>query len=398
MRTHTTLADGLALFGGWLLAATGAAYLIAPSGVLPLLQRDFLVGAVGASWVLSIAYAAEAIAAIPVGVGLDRFDNRRIVAAAVLALVGANVWGGAAAAVGAYWSFLGSRFVGGVAFTLLWLGTINLVTARFADRTATAVGIHTTSGPAGLAAGIALGPVFASVFEWYAVFPFLAAASLFAFAVFWVVTRSQPPVHRQESVSVRRTLSVVLRNRTVLLVAVLSFVAYSLFLLFSSWMPTYLTEAFGLSLARSSLYVAVFPAVGIVARSAGGVVSDYVLGNRPRLVVRFSSLVLVPIVFGLAVSSAVWSVVALMVAGGFFVQSSIGLFFTYGSKVVPARAEGTAIAVITTVALTGSFTAPVVAGALVASPAGYTAVFGYAVVLSVLGLATTWPLPALQSG
>lgn len=391
--TPNRLADGVFLVSCWLLAATGSAYLIVPSGVLPLVRSDLGIGAISAGWLVSAPFAAEAVGAIPIGLVLDRTKIRRLLTVAVVCFVGINVASARLGAAGLYVPLLVTRVLGGLAFVTIWLGTIRLVTNRFPDRTATALGILTTSGPAGVAIGLVLGPAVASGRPWFDVFWVVAALLVVTLAVFLVGTDRAESAAAEQPGRPLAVLSLALRSRGLLLVAVLSFVAYSLFLLFSSWLPSVFSDVYSLPLGLSSLLVAVFPAVGVLARSAGGIVSDYLLGGDARTVLRGSFVALVPAIIGITVESSIAVVVASLLLAGFFVQSGIGLFFSYGPQFVSASARGTAVAVLSTAGLTGSFTAPVVAGAIVSASGEFTAVFGYAIALSLVGLAASVFLP-----
>ena len=70
---------------------------------------------------------------------------------------------------------------------------------------------------------------------------------------------------------------------------------------------------------------------------------------------------------------------------------------TPGEFVEPSLA-GTAVAVVTAAGATGSFTAPLVAGALVDTTGSFLPAFGYAVLVGVLGLALTSLLPEPRGG
>lgn len=382
----------------WLLSVGASAYLILPSSVLPVIRQDLGIGTAAAGWIISIPYAAEALVSLPLGLAVTRFEGRHTVAVAALALVASSLWGWQAGVAGAYWSLVASRFVGGVAFAILWIVSIDIVTRTVEDGTATAVGVYTTSGPAGLALGIGGAPLLARAVSWPAVFAVAAGAVALSTLVFWVAVPQVRARGPRDSRSVRTVVALVARNENLLLVGAMAFVAYSLFLFFTGWMPTYLSEIFGLSLEESGLSVALFPAVGILARSGGGFLSDYVLNERRRPVVRVSFLVSLPVVVGVAAATDVLLAVALIAAGGFFIQLGIGVFYTLGPEFATDSANSLVVGFLTTAGLLGSFTAPVVAGVLIEHTDTYTAAFGYAVALSVLGILAAWRIQARPSG
>jgi MFS family permease len=70
---------------------------------------------------------------------------------------------------------------------------------------------------------------------------------------------------------------------------------------------------------------------------------------------------------------------------GFFVQLSLGLFYTYVPDVLPDRFATAGVALLTSVSLGGAFSAPLVAGFLIDRSGAYVTAFSYAVVLAVAG-------------
>ena len=375
----------------WMLAVGGSAYLILPSSIAPTIQHDLAIGAAAVGWLISIPYAAEVLASMPTGAVLSRVDRRRVLAAAVLSLTVSCFWGWHAGATGNYWSFLASRFFGGAAFAVLWIASIDLVTQEISENVTTAVAIYTTSGPAGLAVGLAAAPVLARLADWPGTFAISGLVIGALLLVTWPVL-PQLPLDRSTAVTSETTqpgmgviISAVTTDRTALLVGVLSFSAFSLLLFFTSWMPSYLSVTFGLTLERSGLFVALFPAVGILARSGGGLLSDRVFEGRRRPVVRLSFFVALPLVIAIAMASEILLVLLFIVAGGFFIQLSIGVFFTYGAEIETDYPNSAFVAFLTMTGLSGSFTAPIIAGVLIDLTGTFTAAFVYAMMLAFVG-------------
>lgn len=186
--------------------------------------------------------------------------------------------------------------------------------------------------------------------------------------------------------SVRQSFTVALRSRTVVVGATAAFVAYSLYLFLNSWLPTYLVEEFGLSVGVSGLLAAIFPAVGIVSRAGGGMVSDRLFGH-PRLpVLKWSFVVTTPVLLLLAVSASVTTLVILLIVGGFVIQLTFGVVYSYVQEAVDATNEGTALSILGSAGIAGAFSAPVIAGILIDLTGAYTAAFGYAVVMAGVGV------------
>jgi NNP family nitrate/nitrite transporter-like MFS transporter len=165
---------------------------------------------------------------------------------------------------------------------------------------------------------------------------------------------------------------------------------YSLYMVFNSWMPTYITRRFGVSLAESGTFVALFPAVGILARPTGGWLSDRVLGRRRRPVFAASFVGATVLAVVMFYTTTIAVLVAVLVLAGVFIQLQIGLMYQSVREFVDPGAAGTAVALASVAGWLGSFVAPVVAGELVASAGTYAVLFVFAVGLGVTGALTVW--------
>ena len=179
------------------------------------------------------------------------------------------------------------------------------------------------------------------------------------------------------------------------LVGGVAFLAYSLFLFVNSWAPSYLTEELALSLAAGGLLTALFPAVGVVSRVSGGLVSDRLLDGRRRPVLLLSFLVATPAVAGFTAIRSVPVLVGALLVAGFAIQLGLGLVFAYVRELVDPEVAATAVAFLTSVGLAGAFLAPIAAGAII-DRAGYEPAFLVAGALGLVGvvLARFAPEPA----
>jgi len=145
----------------------------------------------------------------------------------------------------------------------------------------------------------------------------------------------------------------VLRNKNVWLVGGLGFLGYSLYLFVNSWGSSYLTEEVGLSLGLSGLLVALFPAVGILARISSGVLSDRLFGGRRQPIAFGSFFVAAPLVVGFTHLQSVAVLIVMLLVAGFAIQLTLGLSFTYVRELVDPRVAATAVAFLTSVGLAG---------------------------------------------
>jgi sugar phosphate permease len=184
----------------------------------------------------------------------------------------------------------------------------------------------------------------------------------------------------------------VVTNRRVWTVGLLGFLSYALYLFINSWAPSYLTEDLQLSLELSGALVALFPAVGVLSRVTGGVLSDTLFGGRRRPIVLLSFLVATPIIAGFTAIRPVPVVVAALLVAGFAIQLCLGLVFAYVRELVEPAVAATAVAFLTSVGLAGAFIAPIAAGWLI-DASNYETAFLVAGTLGVLGALLAWYAP-----
>ena len=389
----------VAIAGLFVLSTAAAAYEISPASVTTEIIADLGIGRGAAGAIISVMYAVAVAASVPIGAALDRTDLRRAVVVASLALLLAGLTGWLAAAAGSFLALLATRVLGGLAYVTIWNAGANLA-ARSAPPglRATAVGIFTASAPAGFALGQLAGPVVAGWAGWPAIFVTFGTLAVLGLALFLWGSRRQRREGTDDSGPATPSTEeffAVLRARGVWLICGMGFASYALYLFVNSWLPSYFTEEFGLSLAESGLLVAVFPAVGIVSRTAGGALSDRVFGGRRRPVALGSFLATGPLVVALGFVGNIAVALVLLVVSGATLQLGIGLLFSYVREVVDEAVAATAISMLTGVGLLGALVAPVAAGSLIEATGSYELAFlaAGAVAAAGVGLALLSPEP-----
>jgi NNP family nitrate/nitrite transporter-like MFS transporter len=383
--------QGVSIAVGWLVLLFVGAYLITPASVLPLVMADLGITETAATALVSMPQVAATVIGIPVGVYLDRVETRVVVPVAAAVLFGGSVGDWLAASGGNVSLLIASRLVAGVGMFVLWVVCINITSSTFPpNRRATATSVIISGYPAGYALGQVGAPRIAEVVGWPTVFPVFGGAVVVLSVAFYLAvgrvrrfdTSSEPPT----LADFRR----VFGNRNVWTVVVVTVLGYSLYMVFNSLMPTYITRRFGVSLAESGSFVALFPAVGILARPAGGWLSDTVLDQRRRPVFAASFVGAVVLAVAIFYSTTIAVLAAMLVLAGAFIQLQIGLMYQSIQEFVAPSVAGTAVSLASVAGWLGSFVAPIVAGKLVATSGTYTVVFGFAVALGVVGGVTVW--------
>jgi sugar phosphate permease len=183
----------------------------------------------------------------------------------------------------------------------------------------------------------------------------------------------------------RTALRELFTDRAVWTVCVLCFLAYSLYLFVNTWLPSYLVDGFGISLAAGGLLTALFPAIGAVGRSSSGVVSERLFGGKRRPVVISAFAVAAPAVVAFVFVSRLESIVGAVLVVGFAIQLVTGLLFSYITELVPPAVRTTAISLLTSIGLFGAFAAPIAAGTII-DRVGYDPAFLVAGGVALLGV------------
>lgn len=384
------------LTGAILMSVSLAAYELVPASVTPLIRESLGVSPSEAGLLVSVLFGTAVLASIPVGIVLDRTNSRYAIVVAVGLLLIAGAWGWQAATAGSYWSLVASRVLGGVAYVVVWNAGIDIVGRSFGPaKQGTAVATFTASGPVGFAIGQVTGPIVAEQFGWPAIFPIFTGIACVGLLIFWPMSRGSGHA-TGTSAPTLTDLGRVVTNRRVWIVGLLGFLGYALYLFVNSWAPSYLTDDLQLSLELSGALVALFPAVGVVSRMTGGVLSDTLFSGRRRPVVLLSFLVATPVIAGFTAIRMVPVVVAALLVAGFAIQLCLGLVFAYVRELVEPAVAATAVAFLTSVGLAGAFVAPIAAGRLI-DATNYETAFLVAGVLGVLGALLAWYAPESES-
>jgi len=383
----------------WLLTVTlwlgldfVVAYEISPASLLPLIREGLDITPTAASWLVSVLLLAMAVFSIPAGIVLDRVDNRRAIFVSTAGLLLSTVWAWWAGRAGAYGWLLAARFVGGGAIVTLWTAAVNVVDGSF-DRAVqgTAIAVLATSIPGGFVVGHLTAPLLAGRVGWAGVFPVYGSLGALAVGGFGVASRGVPLAVDVETPS-RGEFEAVLRNPYVWAVAGMAFAAFSLNLLFNSWLPTYVAGNFSLPLGLGGAIAALFPAVGVVGRASGGLISDRLFGTRRRPIVLGSFVVLAPASVVVPFIDRVDLLLVALVVTGFVTQVGLVLLIPYVRELVADNVSATAFAVLNTVGFIGAFSAPVISGTLI-EHVGFLAAFGYAGLLAAGGCVLAWSVP-----
>ena len=375
------------LLGTWLLTAAAHYYVMAPASVLSRVADDLAVTPAVAVWIVSAVPGTWALTNFALGVWIDRLGEYRVIVVGTAVLIAAGGWSWWAGRRGTFYPLLASRLLAGVAVGVIWTASTNLIGGAVSGANrGTAIGVYVTSAPAGFALGQLFGPIVTARAGWPANFLVMSVVAGLVIGVISLSVRRLEIDPVTNTASIRSNFTSVLSHRVVWYGSAMAFAAYSYYLFMNSWMPTYLGNEFALSAGLSGLLTAAFPAMGVLSRAGGGLISDRLLGQRRFPLLQASFLVSVPLVVLIGWTRHLAVIVAALVAAGFVIQLTFGVVYSYVQEVVETSISGTALAFVTSAGISGAFSAPLITGALIDWTGGYLAAFTYATALTVLGL------------
>lgn len=369
------------LVGVFLLNTGFFAYTIGPASVLPLFADAFEIGKPAASTSISAVFLTWAVLQVPAGYLLDRYDNRHLLYGGATLFI-ATAFAGLL--VPSYPLFVLTRLLSGSSAVFIFVASINALTQSHPEaREATVLGVFITSPPVGIALAQYTGPLLAVPYGWRA--PLLAYTLLSLVGVLALPALLTTPITAAGRVSVGQFLT-ALRNPAVAIVSVASFCTYAVWTFLLTWMPTYGTEVLGIDLAAAGAATALVPLAGIVSRPTGGWLSER-LGGRLRPVILASFLGSILFLYLLSRAPTPTAFAALLALAGASVNLAVGLYLVYVNTLADLGTEGTSLSVLITFSQVGNLAAPVIGGVLI-DQLSWTAGFGFAVALAVLGLVT----------
>lgn len=284
------------LFAAWLVDYADRLVI---NLVLPSIGAEFDLDRASQGLVVSAFFLAYALCQIPGGLLADRFGGRRVTLWALLS------WSVFTALTGFAWSFavlLALRFAFGVAEGVFPPASMKVLVERTRpeERMSANGTIMSSNALAAVVTPLAVAPLVAA-FGWRSAFWSTAALGILALVAvrLWLpapLRRTEGPTAEAdesglrtggaaEGPAPRAALRAVLREGVLWRFALMMFGYNTIVWGLNTWVPSYLAEEHGVSLASAGALLAV-PALGAaVATVLGGRLSDRLGGHHRRIIV-----------------------------------------------------------------------------------------------------------------
>ncbi|AJC23295.1 hypothetical protein RO07_12240 [Pandoraea pulmonicola] len=255
------------------------------------------------------------------GLGTDKYGPSRMLAVALLPL-GATTF--AFGYTTSTWMGLGIQCLMGVAAGADYSACVKLVATWFDFKTrGRAMGILTTASSVGVVATNAAVPYLSGVIGWEGVYRTLGVLTIIV-GVLCIAFLRDAPLPGESNRTQKPGLAVLLRNRDLILLAIVGFGALWGTWGFAFWVNALIIKGHGLSARAAGEIAAMFGVGAIVSKPLVGLVSDWLGGKRKAiLIVCFAGFAASLMVFGLLTSETAFLIFAPVLGVAAFIYTPL---------------------------------------------------------------------------
>ena len=297
---------------------------------LPLIRTDLGLNFSQAGLLAAVATLSYALMQVPSGILADRVSPKLLFGIGIL---GANVLAILFALSDSFAIMLATQAIAGIFRAFMFIPGMILITRHFSEaKRATALGLFVAGGFSSNILISLVGPLIVGPLGWQGVIVLSSAIGIAVLIAFWFIG-DDGPAREHEPVAPSRW---VWRTRAWWLLGVIQFARLAIVMGFTFWLPAFLIEERGLSIADEP-GGALSAAVTAPSNIGGGMLSDRL--GRPLLVIAVS-LGAMSVLFAIVgeITEISW-LIAVIVAISVVIQLYFGPLFA-----VPRRLFGPGIA------------------------------------------------------
>ena len=390
---------GLVLFLTWLLFGMYYVNRFNYSPMIPLLKVDLGITNTQAGWLMALFFISYTIFQLPAGFLGDRFGPRKVLTwGAVISITG-NLIFSQATSLGIL--SLG-QLVNGLGQSMGWTSSLKLIVSWFPrSRRATAIGFFATCVTAGSSVGIRLSGLLGDHLGWRSSFIIPPVLLAVVALLFWMMVRNNPrerglpdfddEIHLEKRIEndPRSQLSLVLTNRILWSVALVYFCFVYVQFGCLVWIPSFLKEAYAMSVDRASTISALVLLPGVFASPLAGYFSDHYFGGKRKPLILVLMLILALATFLLSRNVSITLAVSLLTIVGLMIIMPDVLLAAYPSDILSRKLSATGMGFLTTfTSIAGIITTPL-SGKIIDLFDSYAAVFFSFAVMALIGALLT---------
>jgi sugar phosphate permease len=389
----------MVLFLTWLLFGMYYVNRFNYSPMIPLLKVDLGITNTQAGWLMALFFISYTIFQLPAGFLGDRFGPRKVLTWGAIISITGNLVFSQATSLGIL--SLG-QLVNGLGQSMGWTSSLKLIVSWFPrSQRATAIGFFATCVTAGSSFGIRLSGLLGDHLGWRSSFiippVLLAMVALF----FWMMAKDSPrerglpdfddEIHLEKRIEndPRSRLSLVLTNRILWSVALVYFCFVYVQFGCLVWIPSFLKEAYAMSVDRASTISALVLLPGVFASPLAGFLSDYYFRGKRKPLILMLMFILALATFLLSQNVSITLAIGLLTIVGLMIIMPDVLLAAYPSDILSRKLSATGMGFLTTfTSIAGIITTPL-SGKIIDLFDSYAAVFFSFAVAALAGALLT---------
>lgn len=332
---------------------------------------------------MSMFFLGYSLMQIPSGWLADRFGSKRVLMTSLLIIASFSFLFGVANGL---LFFIFVRFCAGLGHGGYPPSCSKAIAENFPKERRTFVQslILSTSGIGGILA-FTLGARLVDS-NWH--YAYFAMGTLFLVACLFVwrfVPKGQQANSQQDEQSEKPSFFAMLKNHIILVLFVAMLLLNVLLYGNMSWLPSYITSTFDLTISQAGMILAlnaVFQTIATIF--AGQLLSKLFLHKEKRLIL-MATLIVAALLIAFVMSSNLYVSVVLLLLISMISVTAFTAIFTWPHKIMDAGIIGSSIGIINTGGTLGGFLAPMVIGFLVQAAKGsFVPAFFFMAVMSLL--------------
>lgn len=363
---------------------------------MPYITAEYHLTPLNTGVVLGLFYAGYAISQVPGGLLADIFGVRMV---ATMSIVWRAIFVALTGAVSTVSQLFAVRVLFGLGDGVFPASAFKTIAVWFPAKERTrANAIMLAVMPLGTAIAPLLMIPIVSTWGWRAAFYSLLIPGIITAVLFWAFVKNRPPLgdsgQSEGSLTAEDTLGDQFQrsfSRTEVIGILLrpDVIKYFLIVLtydtaywgYWSWLPSYLVNARGFSLAQMGVAASLPSFGGIAGCLIGGWLSDKYFPGRRRIPIIVGQLVSAVLLYLTFTSTSVMQMLIYQTIGGIFMESFFSTFWALPMTTISSKQMGVTSGFINMAGQVAAFLSPIVIGFLVAAAhGGFALTFGFLII------------------
>lgn len=337
------------------------------TAVIPI-AKDFNLSTTQTGLIMSAFFLAYSCMQIPGGWLADKVGAKRILLISLASIAVTSYFFGIVSSLAL---FIGIRFLAGLGHGGYPPSTSKAIAENFEPhkRVLAQSGILTTTGIGGILA-YTLGANVISA-NWRYGYYMLGTLFLVAFlCVLFMLPNDEKEVKTEVKVQDKMPFSQTIKNRSVILIFVILLLENIVTYGAMSWMPSYLTHTFNLTVAQAGAIMAVSAIMQIIGSLGTGIILTRVLIGKQKQFIIGSAIIAVIGIIGLILAKNLIVAIISVAVSGMFIVSTFAATASWPQKIFPEEIIGSASGIVGTGGTLGGFIAPMLIGSIVQQSGG----------------------------